>query len=485
VREALGEHAALVPASARGLAGGLVELPESLEEAVLDGPIRVALLEGAGGLEIVLAVRAAPRLPHLERGGPAPGILWVEGEAAAHRRAPDGTGRLVLGRDRRSVERAAAYLLTTAEDRAAPELSLEVVDDRGATRLRQALDDWLDARERDGRLAIAAERRRHAEAPPFGEPEAALEIVTDLGHRLAALLPDVAHASATLRSSPAGPELSVRLAVRAGSPSEALVAGLGEAELATLVSALPAGTTLALASASDRAGRQEHSAWIADALTRLGGDRRGPSEADALSRALSAWDEARFDAAVHALAEVEGHPALVFASAGEGAVGTGPVPLPFAAAPYLTTVLGALVGCPLVAPAELTLDARAAESAAAEAALCPSAYVGVERRPAAVVAAIGAPGLAAGVAAAIGGTSSDPDRARLLMRHAGPRLLLLLLAPERAPLLARALTGAPTPMPDRSSALILSIARAHGGIELTLGGDRGAWTTLSGGAVGP
>lgn len=474
VRDAVGEaSAALVPSSARAIADALVPLPPLLRDAIEEGPLRaVAFLRGEE-LVFVVAVRTRAELEHLASEGPLPGTRWIEGESAAT------YGRfVVVASERRDVERAMAYLVTEASARTTSGLRLELTGPAVPALLRAFGEDWVRERAEGARASIEEERARHAEAPPFGDPEALSSLVTELAMDGLSFLPDVASATLTLDRTAAGPELLVRLALRPGSPLHRTTSEMESGALSELLSALPAGTAIAAASAAgDEARRSRSEAFVAR-FAALGGDRLGPSERSSLSAMLTRWDAMRGDRAVMAIAEAEGRPAYFFASdvgSEEEAVRDAPIALPWSPElPYARGLTELLVGCSPLPPRSPSLGLTEGSAIVPLCADPENAAYTVARSDRWITAAIAraANGSPAGdllevlsTEATASGLGADPDVMRLLERHGGPRLAALLVYPDRLAFTLRAL-GRPTPMPESHAALLASLSRDGDVVEL-------------------
>lgn len=473
LRDVLGEHAALAPTSAPAVIAGMTSLPRGLESALVDGPLRVAWLEVPGGARPVALCRAELAAASLEEAGPLPGSHWVE-HGAALTVEIDGARWCAVGEERADVERLAPYLFTSARTTPAPVLRAEVLG-RGPVLGREALDDWLDARERDARLSISAERARHEAPPSLGDPEAALEQLASIGHHAAALFPDVTSVRLELTSSPAGPELTASVVVAPGSPLAERLEGLPEGDLAALVGAMPSASVLTLALGARQEDRRSRSAELTATFAALGGARLGPTETEGLSALAAAWDAHRGELAAYSIASERGQLLFSFVSPAHGLSAPSELPVPWGEdRPFASAWALTALGCaPLSTPLVLT-------AGAAEIAPCPERTYGVHFGPAGVAAALGpGAGHAERLARALGEPPpAEPDRARLLARHGGDRLALLVLSPAAILPLARTAMGGPPSEIAGAPAVAISIARAADGPEIRLTGEPSALATL-------
>lgn len=475
LREAVGEaNAALVPSSARALTDAIVPLPSALRDVIDEGPVRAVAFERGEDFAFVVVAPMRGELEGLASEGPLPGTRWVEGEAAAVYQHV-----LVVGEARRDVERAMAYLVTDASRRPVSGLSLETFGPAVPRALRTFVETWIEDQARAARANIERERARHPEPPAMGDPEAVVSSALAVSRDALALLPDVEQASLTLERTAGGPEITVRLTLRAGSPASAALSEASEADLGALFSPLPIHTSVALATAASEGARAHRREAFVSRLASVGGARLGEGERAQLSALLTAWDALRGDRSVMGISETEGRAMFFFASDARPGEVTD-LALPWASGPYARALTEALVGC---APIDGPRPSLGVEDGSALVPICDDVAYAIARDAPWLTATIGRQtnGSPAGdLSRAFDGEGpalrDDADIARLARDR--PAIAALLVFPDRLAASLRAIRQ-PTPTPEGDAAVLVSLERADAALEIHVASTGAALPALA------
>jgi hypothetical protein len=156
--------------------------------------------------------------------------------------------------------------------------------------MRQMLEALVEGAMAEELGRIREERAEHDEAPAFGEPEAVVEHAARFARAWLAYLPDVGESDISLSFDAGTAKLTLRAAVREGSPLAARLAdtprgGVGE------LAALPQSTAFAVSIRSAPDAEERFS--FLDAFEDVAGDRLSATEQSAIEALSTAWDEAR------------------------------------------------------------------------------------------------------------------------------------------------------------------------------------------------
>ncbi|MDH5491992.1 MAG: hypothetical protein OEY14_08560, partial [Myxococcales bacterium] len=299
----------------------------------------------------------------LEAGGPR-GSRWIALDQGASGSTGDGSGEeiaaalidelLIVAESRERVAQTLPFLAFTAMAEPIPaELTLIFPEGTAAMALRGLIDAQIEAIDREGRAAIAAEQRRRARPADVGEPSVLLGASTEQASELAALLPDLGEVRVRLLASAAGIEARAHAVVRPGSPLAERIAGLPRGPAYGLRT-LPRSTALAF---SGRLGRADGA--VGAFLARLAGERIESEEREALLAALRSMHPGEGGGFVLALgAQVD--PLLPwFAFASEGREADPAALARGLSGRYASSLLGMALGCPAwTEPGPLEVDPR-------------------------------------------------------------------------------------------------------------------------------
>ncbi|HJL02302.1 MAG TPA: hypothetical protein RMH85_30600 [Polyangiaceae bacterium LLY-WYZ-15_(1-7)] len=323
----------MLEATPLGSPGEHAPFPPAVLERRSGDVLAASVIDGRGEEAWVVAVEAdlgdlGPGEALARRPGGPRGARWL----GPGRTALEADGWVVASERPEVLEAALPFLLfTVAAEEAEAGVHARFPEDLAGGPLRAFVDRAAAQQARQARAAIAAERARHAEAPPFGDPEPLVAWLEAEARGLAAYLPDLGAGRASLLAEGGALRLAVRFEVREGSP---LAGALAEVEPADPgFGALPAG----VAWAWFRAAPGEPG-WAA-LLEEVGGARLAEEE----RAALGALGAATRGAPAIALGATEAGP---FGRVGARGLPAEAAPWNAAlGAPWLRTLFGAALGC--------------------------------------------------------------------------------------------------------------------------------------------